>query len=1056
MNEVNLYGRSALHIASFNNNLDLVRLLVEDYGADVNSVMKVRTHYLTPLDAANQNASDEVADYLPSVGGKPIAQINKKVDEYLRHHQQQQQHQMETTSETDLDHFVGFDSSMEESEEYRQLRERYARTKRSAMKQTNNETKLPNLVKNGHETKYSNNVRALSNTSSVKSAATHSAHGGHVHNVREVDQQLASCGHHHLRQAIITNVYLTTSTPPPVALMSPGGTHRRTPAPIKKGGKKLRKTPGMTVANGIRPKENGRVVKSADKEEEEFEYDNKEEEEIHNVTSEGVKVIINAKDTFVSRHETREDKLELIEQLQNATGAEGTRVLVESMTRTRVESQDGSVEGREHETDSEEELEEHSKQEKYEEHEETTEKTTEEIEQEENENVKRRKRSIEEVEFSNERKIYEKEDKEDVNKVIEQGQELSMIDEDIEGETSKVTEADKTVPSAKTSRAQTIDEEGSEMEMQKDDEDNDEETREDETTTKSKIEENEEIKKSAEKDDSLIEGIKDSQSIYSDSDSNATTAKEDEDDGQTEDEMDKENTTSLKNVDVEDVHSVGEETSTVDRNEDQESILSKEMEDDVIVDADKQDVEKGQNETENAKQDEKIKPVDGEQESESENKENDNLQDEETNSIDDEQNSMEKSTDKDKESKNLEDQGILTKASMESKQESLEKLEESKMLERKLSSDDQNKSRKSSINEVDKDQKDEDIIKSEDDSLHKRKFSEDKHKSMEMEENVVNEDNELDAAQEKDESDSGNNKQPENEDKKDNYFDKLVDEAKEEAIDIINEQLIGDKVNDLSKDVDNNIENESQKEKEGNSTSDHETENGPEKLIKKRSAGSLQSEKQESLEEHSLGSKVLQKQVTININEEDVSRVLPRQNSAVMLSDAEEIRQEQTSSFTKILTSDENANDDVLVVDKLKTSIETLKIETNKDKVRPKEDKDGETDKEDFRDNATFLKDRSDEEDDEDGGHVRQQYAHKTTGHFSEGHTHVRKANKQYAHIRPKVDTFWGPGHGRDGTEGLNRHHSRSIHLGPLTAQEQYGQIDPAVIQQTVEKYVRK
>ena len=83
INEVNLYGRSPLHIAAFNNNVDLCRLLV-DRGADLNSVMKVRSQYLTPLDAAHQNASEEVAQLLKGAGAQPIAQIDQHLAEYLQ------------------------------------------------------------------------------------------------------------------------------------------------------------------------------------------------------------------------------------------------------------------------------------------------------------------------------------------------------------------------------------------------------------------------------------------------------------------------------------------------------------------------------------------------------------------------------------------------------------------------------------------------------------------------------------------------------------------------------------------------------------------------------------------------------------------------------------------------------------------------------------------------------------------------------------------------------------------------------------------------------------
>ncbi|OTF84064.1 hypothetical protein BLA29_013357, partial [Euroglyphus maynei] len=84
VNEVNLYGRSPLHIAAFNHNVEMCNLLVS-YGAQMNPIMKVRNQYLTPLDAVLQNGSststtsdlDELLDFLRKNGAQPLAQIDR-------------------------------------------------------------------------------------------------------------------------------------------------------------------------------------------------------------------------------------------------------------------------------------------------------------------------------------------------------------------------------------------------------------------------------------------------------------------------------------------------------------------------------------------------------------------------------------------------------------------------------------------------------------------------------------------------------------------------------------------------------------------------------------------------------------------------------------------------------------------------------------------------------------------------------------------------------------------------------------------------------------------
>lgn len=251
VNEMNAYGRTPLHIAAFNHNLEMCRLLIK-YGAKVNSIMKIRQQYLTPLDAALQNgdlsADDELISYLQNLGGLPIGKIDKQLlDEdirkshleesykkffeinskpikYGREHSRSKSREAIKSPESDFDEFYQHKKSKSKQPRFKIEPEIESKAKTF-------ESKLPHLnfqEKNGEENQ---KQRAISNTltksissssiSSQNSVLNSSHHNrnhhysDHIKNIREFetvlnnDESDDTKNSTHLKQAIITNVYLT-------------------------------------------------------------------------------------------------------------------------------------------------------------------------------------------------------------------------------------------------------------------------------------------------------------------------------------------------------------------------------------------------------------------------------------------------------------------------------------------------------------------------------------------------------------------------------------------------------------------------------------------------------------------------------------------------------------------------------------------------------------------------------------------------------------------------------------------------------------------------------
>ncbi|XP_074595007.1 uncharacterized protein LOC141850321 [Brevipalpus obovatus] len=75
VNTANSRGRTPLHVAAINNNLEMCKILI-DSGAEVNPVMKLDGHLITPLDAALQKGFRSCAKYLLLHGALPASRLN--------------------------------------------------------------------------------------------------------------------------------------------------------------------------------------------------------------------------------------------------------------------------------------------------------------------------------------------------------------------------------------------------------------------------------------------------------------------------------------------------------------------------------------------------------------------------------------------------------------------------------------------------------------------------------------------------------------------------------------------------------------------------------------------------------------------------------------------------------------------------------------------------------------------------------------------------------------------------------------------------------------------
>lgn len=75
VNTANSKGKTPLHIAAVNNNLEMCKVLI-DCDAEINPVMKSNGQITTPLDAALQRGYRSCAKFLLLHGALPASKIN--------------------------------------------------------------------------------------------------------------------------------------------------------------------------------------------------------------------------------------------------------------------------------------------------------------------------------------------------------------------------------------------------------------------------------------------------------------------------------------------------------------------------------------------------------------------------------------------------------------------------------------------------------------------------------------------------------------------------------------------------------------------------------------------------------------------------------------------------------------------------------------------------------------------------------------------------------------------------------------------------------------------
>jgi hypothetical protein len=196
VNATNTFGRSSLHIAAINNNIEMAKILI-DVGADVNTVMKLKGHFVTPLDAALQRGYRGVGKYLLLHGALPASRISQNLNKSLIHRSTQQIDSFTTFENTSpVDSLDDFKARTESSESGLQSHSQSTSFENTKI----NLPKLPTLATNNdqiHETRSSTASSILEN-------------GNHVKSVREFETQLSERPSH-LKQAIITNVYVTNT-----------------------------------------------------------------------------------------------------------------------------------------------------------------------------------------------------------------------------------------------------------------------------------------------------------------------------------------------------------------------------------------------------------------------------------------------------------------------------------------------------------------------------------------------------------------------------------------------------------------------------------------------------------------------------------------------------------------------------------------------------------------------------------------------------------------------------------------------------------------------------
>ncbi|RWS03352.1 ankyrin repeat-containing protein-like protein, partial [Dinothrombium tinctorium] len=75
VNVTNTFGRTPLHLAAIQNNVEMCKILI-DAGADINAVMKSKSHMITPLDSALQRGHRSCAKFLLLHGALPATRLN--------------------------------------------------------------------------------------------------------------------------------------------------------------------------------------------------------------------------------------------------------------------------------------------------------------------------------------------------------------------------------------------------------------------------------------------------------------------------------------------------------------------------------------------------------------------------------------------------------------------------------------------------------------------------------------------------------------------------------------------------------------------------------------------------------------------------------------------------------------------------------------------------------------------------------------------------------------------------------------------------------------------
>ena len=213
VNATNNYGRSPLHIAAINNNVEMCKILI-DIGADVNTVMKLKGHFITPLDAALQKGYRGVAKYLLLHGAMPASRVSNSLNG--------KQTGQRCPSGRPNDRIADNNSPIESYEEWRARENNVDQSQSQPTNERANLPKLPSLVKNN-----SDDQHILETSSSTPSSLVEN---GHYKNVRQFETPLNNKPSN-LKQAIITNVYVTNT---PIC-------HSKRVPPLKKV-KKKRKT----------------------------------------------------------------------------------------------------------------------------------------------------------------------------------------------------------------------------------------------------------------------------------------------------------------------------------------------------------------------------------------------------------------------------------------------------------------------------------------------------------------------------------------------------------------------------------------------------------------------------------------------------------------------------------------------------------------------------------------------------------------------------------------------------------------------------------------------